>query len=75
MAHQLIDAFRANVEALLTKRKMSRSELAERLGCTPSYVTQVLGGHRGVGLEAVENFAKALGVKPETLLRVAAGAA
>ena len=41
---------------------MTQAELAERMGVTQGYVTQILNGWRGtvVGLEVVERFANAL---------------
>lgn len=69
LAAELIAVFRQNVEALLAKKGWTRGILAEQMAVTPSYVTQVLGGHRGVGLDAVQKFATALGVKPHDLIR------
>jgi DNA-binding Xre family transcriptional regulator len=66
---KLLTYFRRNIENLLDQREWGRGDLATVMGVTPSYVTQVLGGHRGVGLEAIDNFAKALDVEPSDLLK------
>ena len=39
---------------------VSQSELARRMGVTPSYVNQILSGHRHPGFETLEAVATAL---------------
>lgn len=68
LSTQLTTVFRNNVAEKLRRLGWSRSDFAAQLGVTPSYITQVMGGHRGVGLEAVEKFANALDVAPSSLL-------
>lgn len=69
MSTPLYGIFRENVERLLASRDWTQTELAEAMGVTQSYVSQILTGYRNVGLEAVDKFAKALGVAPDTLLK------
>lgn len=68
LAGKLLPVFRANVQAHLDRLGWDRKDLAAAMGVTRSYITQVLGGHRGVGLAAVDNFAEALEVEPVELL-------
>lgn len=66
---RLLPVFRANVEYHLDQRGWGRKDLADAMGVTSSYITQVLGGHRGVGLVAVDKFADALKVESVELLK------
>ena len=68
MPGKLLPVFRANVQAQMDRRRWDRKDLADAMGVTRSYITQVLGGHRGVGLAAVDNFAAALEVESIALL-------
>lgn len=65
----LYGIFRQNVERLLDTLGWSQADLAEAMHVTPSYVSQILTGHRNVGLEAVDRFAKALDIAPDALLK------
>lgn len=69
MSSKLLPIFRANVESMLIKLGWGRSDLAAEMGVTPSHITQVLGGHRGVGLETIDKMADALGVQASDLLK------
>jgi transcriptional regulator with XRE-family HTH domain len=70
LASKLLPVFRGNVESRLLKKGWGRADLAEAMGVTPSHVTQVLGGHRGVGLETIDKIADALGVPAADLLKL-----
>ncbi len=59
----ILDVTEALVGAL-QDANVSRKELADRLGRTPGYVSQVLGGGRNLTLRTVSDIALALGVKP-----------
>ena len=48
--------------------ELSQSDLAKKLKVTPSFVSQMLSGHRNPGLESLAEFSKALGVQPADLL-------
>jgi len=48
---------------------ITQAELAVRLRVTPSYVSQILNGHRRPGLDNLEAFAKVLSVEPADLIR------
>jgi len=65
----LYGIFRKNVERLMGENAIGTSELAGKMDVTPSYVSQIMSGHRNVGLEALDKFARALGVSPDSLLR------
>lgn len=71
MPSHLNDVFRQNVEALLESYGWTRTDLANQMGVTKGYISHVLGEakRRGVGLEAVDKFAKALEVEPSDLIR------
>lgn len=69
VASKLLPVFRKNVESHMARLKWDRGDLANAMGCTPSYVTQILGKHRGVGLNTLENVAQALGVPASDLLK------
>lgn len=69
MSTVICEDFRLNVIRLLEKQGITRSQLARRIGCSPSFVSQILNGDHEPGLRVVEKFAAALGVRPETLLK------
>jgi transcriptional regulator with XRE-family HTH domain len=60
--------FRENVQAVLHQKGWSRKQLAEEMGVTPSYVTQLLNGYSEPGLAVVEDVAVALGVSISRLV-------
>ncbi len=64
----LTNVFRENVAHLLEEYAWTQTELAEQMGVTKAYVSQVMTGHRGIGLEGVDKFAKALQVSPGDLI-------
>ncbi len=65
---KLAQTFRRNVSARMTALELSQSDLAKKLKVTPSFVSQMLSGHRNPGLESLAEFSKALGVQPAELL-------
>jgi transcriptional regulator with XRE-family HTH domain len=69
MSQQIYSAFVENVRERMAELELSQSDLAELLGVTRSYVSQILGGHRRPGLDTLETFSKALKTKPENLIR------
>ncbi|MCE9615080.1 MAG: helix-turn-helix transcriptional regulator [Lentisphaerae bacterium] len=51
-------------EALVTRMAsagVSRAELARRIGCSPAYVTKILGGRTNFTLESMVRIASAVG--------------
>ena len=68
MSARLAKAFRANVRDRMADAGLSQSDLADKLKVTPSFVSQMLSGHRDPGLDSLEQFAKVLGVKAADLL-------
>lgn len=69
MPQSLADAFRRNVRDRMEELGLSQADLAEKLSVTPSFVSQILSGHRNPGLSSLEDFAKALGMKAYELIR------
>ena len=69
MSQRIYSAFVANVRERMDELCLSQSDLAELLDVTPSYVSQILGGHRRPGLDTLETFAAAMQMKPEDLIR------
>lgn len=65
----LQQVFAKNVRILLAIRGWKQKDLAKRTGYCTSYMSTVLGGHRGVNLEMVEAFSKAFGVESASLLK------
>lgn len=53
------------ISTLMLEQKVSRSELARRVGTSPAYVTKVLGGHLNLSIDSMSKFAFALGLKVE----------
>jgi len=47
---------------------VSQSDLARRMAVTPSYVSQILSGHRRPGLDTLEAVATALECDPAELI-------
>lgn len=68
LSTRLHNVFRANVAALLQKYGWTQSDLAVEMGVTKGYVSQVMTGRIGVGLEAVDKFAGGLQVSPSSLI-------
>lgn len=46
---------------LMKEKNVSRAELARRIGKSPSFITQALGGTRNMTLRTIADFAYALG--------------
>jgi transcriptional regulator with XRE-family HTH domain len=68
VSEELAAAFRENVRARMTALGLSQSELADALGVTPSYVSQLLSGHRRPGLDGLGDMASVLKTDPTDLL-------
>ncbi len=64
----LLTRFAGNVRRLRAKKKLSQKALADRVGCSVSYVSMLERGQRSPPLETIEKVAKALGVPPSGLL-------
>lgn len=65
---QLHNVFVSNVEARFAQLGINGARLAALIDCTPSYIYQVLSGHRSIGLDTIEKWAKALETEPFMLI-------
>ncbi len=57
-----VDRRRSNLRMLM--RELGRDDLAERLGCSPSYVSHMCAGNRPVTERAARKYEKRLGKPP-----------
>lgn len=69
MATGLCDIFRQNVRDRMVRLDLTQVELAKRMHITQGQVAQYLNGYRTPGLEVLDNFAKALDITPDCLIR------
>lgn len=69
MSDRSYSSFVANVKAKMSERSWSKTDLAEALGVTPSYVSQLLSGHRRPGLDTLDEFAALFDCEPADLIR------
>ena len=53
---------KTRLREILIEKKMTGTELAERLGVTPSYINMVASGAAGMSVDKCEEIANALGV-------------
>ena len=54
--------FLSEVEILTEERKMTKKELAEKIGTSASYITQLYRGNKLLNLATIAKFQKALGI-------------
>lgn len=75
LATQLQDDFRTNVADLMRRRGVTQAQLADAIGVTQGYVSQLLNGRtaekNGIGLDTVNRISIALSVAPHLLLKPA----
>lgn len=57
-----------NIRMLRRNRSLSQEEFAEQCGLHRTYVGAIERGERNITLGTLEKFARALNVRPETLL-------
>ena len=69
----LTDAFRQNLRDMLNDRGLTQAELAERLKCTPAYVSHLMTGHRTPQLDTLEKLSQALKCEPADFLKEKSG--
>lgn len=55
--------FLSIIDRLMEERGMSKKALAEKVGATPSYITQLFRGNVRVNLEFIAKAEKALGIR------------
>ena len=63
-----VEAFAANVRRVRLAKKLSQSQVAERSGIHVTEVSRIERGLRDPRLSTVVRLARALGIKPGTLL-------
>ena len=68
MSNRLYPLFVANVRQRMLDLGISQKDLAVALKVTPSYVSQILSGHRRPGLDSLESFARVLQTDPAKLI-------
>lgn len=61
-ARMIMYRFLSEVEILTDQRKMTRKELAEKIGTSASYITQLYRGNKILNLSTIAKFQKALGI-------------
>ena len=66
---ELASTFVTTTNRLIRSKGWTRTELASRMGVPLPHVSRWLSGRHQPRLNTVELFAKALGVKPDSLLR------
>lgn len=59
----LTEALSHRVQSTLEQRGLPRRELARRLGVSPAYVTQLLGGRANFTLDTLVKLSRALGLE------------
>lgn len=69
MSKRIYTAFVDNVRERMADLGLSQKDLAERLGVTQGYVSQILSGHRRPGLDSLDDFARVLDAQPADLIR------
>lgn len=69
MSARLYNAFVSNVRDRMAELGLSQKDLADQLGVTQGYVSQILSGHRRPGLDSLEDFARVLKTSPADLIR------
>ncbi len=69
MSNRIYSVFVQNVRDRMVTLRINQSKLAETLGVTEGYVSQILNGHRRPGLDSLESFATALSTDPAELIR------
>lgn len=65
----IVEDFQENLVTLLKRKGMNQSELARKMGVTPSYVCQLLNGHTEPGIRVLERIANAIGVSACSLIQ------
>lgn len=69
MKREILIKFGNRVREERTKLGLSQEELAARAGVHRTYVGMIERAEKNITLENIEKFAKALGKKPDDLLR------
>lgn len=68
MATKLAPIFRNRLQHRLNQLGWCQRDLADKLGTTQSYVSQLVTGHRNPGLDTLEQLADILGVEASWLI-------
>ena len=69
LSQRIYVAFVTNVRVRRDDLGISQKDLASKLCVSPSYVSQILSGHRRPGLDSLDEFARALEIEPADLIR------
>ena len=66
---ELIANLTEEIELLLERKNISRKELAEEIGKTPGYVSQLLSGSRNMTLATFADICLGMSMRPADVLR------
>ncbi|MGB3945974.1 MAG: helix-turn-helix transcriptional regulator [Candidatus Saccharimonadales bacterium] len=69
MSNEYLLLFGKRVRELRKAKKLSQSQLADKVGVDRSYIGLLERGERNPSLEVIADIAKALGTKPDILLK------
>ncbi len=69
MSNEYLLLFGKRVRELRKAKKLSQSQLADKVGVDRSYIGLLERGERNPSLEVIADMAKALGTKPDILLK------
>lgn len=62
-AHTLAGYFLVEIENILISQKINQKELADKIGTSPSYLSQVFHGDRLINFKTLAKIENALGIK------------
>lgn len=63
-----VESFNEMIELRMYQRKLKRKDVAEILGTTPSRISEILNGKRGITIELAKGLYKKLNISPELIL-------
>lgn len=63
-----VESFNEMIELRIFQRKLKQKDVAEILGTTPSRISEILNGKRGITIELAKGLYKKLNISPELIL-------
>ncbi|MCX6249336.1 MAG: helix-turn-helix transcriptional regulator [Bacteroidetes bacterium] len=61
-AHMIMYRFLSKIEELTEENKMTKKELAQRIGTSASYITQLFRGNKLLNLQTIAKFEKVFNI-------------